>query len=190
MFTRKKVMVVLVNHFFYATRAIILAPTVDILFYQCLESLRMDILLEQLLVKSVLHITLFIRDIMSRTVLSGSSFIFVNWKIHVYLPNFQCIWTELYFQVYRRFLLRLFARFNMYLLFVFLFQFIFFSNEQILQTEDFQFIFLSNENFPQIDGKFPVICLSNENFPQIDGKFSVHQNMNWKINTVQINGTY
>ena len=34
------------------------------------------------------------------------------------------------------------------------------------------------------------IFLRNENFPQIDRKFSMHQNMNWKINTVQIDGTY
>ena len=131
----------------------------------------MDILLEQLLVKSVLHITLFIRDIMSRTVLSGSSFIFVNWKIHVYLPNFQCLQAGLYFQVYRRFLLRLFAGFNMYPLFAFIFQFIFLCTGNVsihlwfflllfagfnmyrLFVFIFQFIFLCAENFPSICGK-------------------------------------
>ena len=71
------------------------------------------------------------------TVLSGSSFILVNRKVHVYLPNFQCLKAGLYFQVYRHFL-RLFAGFNtyvQYLLFVFIFQFIF------LCTESFRSIY-------------------------------------------------
>ena len=59
------------------------------------------------------------------TVLSGSSFIFVNWKIHVYLLNFQCILAGLYFYVYIRGFQRLYNGFNLYRLFVFIFQFIF-----------------------------------------------------------------
>ena len=67
----------------------------------------------------------------------------------------------------RPFLLRLFAGFNMYCLFVFL----------------FQFIFLSNESFPQIDGKFPVHIFEQWKFPTNRRKISSSYFEQWKFPT-------